>query len=99
MCRVKSNYLLRLVKNKIIKLYLKLFYNYIIACNIYYLKLVFTNIITSLYFYLSYNLKDIKFRNRVKEDLWINIPFNVAVVPATSGTRVSVLTGFNRRKR
>jgi len=29
----------------------------------------------------------------------LNIPFNVAVVPSTSGTRVSVLTGFNRRKQ
>jgi hypothetical protein len=29
----------------------------------------------------------------------LNIPFNVAVVPSKSGTRVSVLTGFNRRKQ
>jgi len=29
----------------------------------------------------------------------LNIPFNVAVVPSTSGARVSVLTGFNRRKQ
>ena len=29
----------------------------------------------------------------------LNIPFNIAVVPSQSGTRVSVLTGFNRRKR
>ena len=29
----------------------------------------------------------------------LNIPFNVAMVPSTSGTRVSVLTGFNRRKQ
>jgi hypothetical protein len=28
----------------------------------------------------------------------LNIPFNVAVVPSKSGTRVSMLTGFNRRK-
>src|ERR1041384_3217697 len=30
-------------------------------------------------FYEPINLNDIKFRNRVKEDLWINIPFNVAL--------------------
>ena len=29
----------------------------------------------------------------------LNIPFNLAVVPSKSGTRVSVLTGFNRRKQ
>lgn len=29
----------------------------------------------------------------------LNIPFNVAVVPAKSGTRVSVLSGFNRRRQ
>lgn len=29
----------------------------------------------------------------------LNIPFNVAVVPSKSGARVSVLTGFNRRKQ
>ena len=29
----------------------------------------------------------------------LNIPINVAVVPSKSGTRVSVLTGFNRRKQ
>jgi hypothetical protein len=29
----------------------------------------------------------------------LNIPFNVAFVPSKAGTRVSMLTGFNRRKR
>ena len=29
----------------------------------------------------------------------LNVPFNVAVVPATSGARISVLTGFIRRKQ
>ena len=28
-----------------------------------------------------------------------NIPFNVAIVPSRVGTRVSVLTGFNMRRR
>src|SRR5260370_22648188 len=29
-------------------------------------------------FYEQINLNDIRFRNRVKDDLWINMPFNVA---------------------
>ena len=29
----------------------------------------------------------------------LNIPFNVAVAPSKSGTRVSVITGFNMRRR
>jgi hypothetical protein len=28
-----------------------------------------------------------------------NIPLNVAIVPSKAGTRVSVLTGFNMRRR
>lgn len=30
---------------------------------------------------------------------FVNVPFNVAVVPSRAGTRVSILTGFNIRKR
>jgi len=29
----------------------------------------------------------------------LNVPMNVAVVPSRSGTRISVLTGFNMRRR
>jgi hypothetical protein len=30
---------------------------------------------------------------------FVNIPVNVAVVPSKAGTRVSLLTGFNMRRR
>jgi hypothetical protein len=30
---------------------------------------------------------------------FVNVPFNVAVVPSKAGTRVSILTGFNIRRR
>lgn len=30
---------------------------------------------------------------------FVNVPFNVAVVPSRTGTRVSILTGFNIRRR
>ena len=30
---------------------------------------------------------------------FVNVPFNVAVVPSRAGTRVSILTGFNIRRR
>ena len=29
----------------------------------------------------------------------LNVPMNVAVVPSKAGTRISVLTGFNMRRR
>ena len=30
---------------------------------------------------------------------FVNVPVNVAIVPSKAGTRVSVLTGFNMRRR
>lgn len=30
---------------------------------------------------------------------FVNVPFNVALVPSRAGTRVSILTGFNIRRR
>jgi hypothetical protein len=29
----------------------------------------------------------------------LNVPMNVAIVPGKAGTRVSILTGFNTRRR
>lgn len=29
----------------------------------------------------------------------LNVPMNIAIVPSKAGTRISVLTGFNMRKR